>query len=176
MLAATGLAEESPKIEDLEVERRDGRLEVTYVLDGALGDDVLERLQAGIPVTYRHRLQWLARRGLLLPDRELSEVVIVVEATYDSLTRSYQLARSGVTQVRGGKKGPAGPDESRITDSVETLRRWMTHLDAVRLPAPAKLPEGSEQYVRVTTTFGRKFVLGMFPARRSASAEQTLER
>lgn len=163
------------RIVDVEVGRAGEDVTVSYRLEGALDEGVVERLEAGIPVTYRHRVQWLSRRGfLLLPDRRQSEVVTDVTASYDSLTRTYSLSRVRTTRSRGTDPPPV--QEERITaDSLATVRSWMTRVDSLQMPPPARPPGGERQVLRITAVFERRMILGMFPSRRSVSVEYPLE-
>ena len=99
---------------------------------------------------------------------------MAVTATYDSLTRTYALLR--VTTARSRGSGPAAPaaEERSSTDSLEVVRAWMTRMEDLRVPPPARPPGDERQMLRITASFGRRMVLGMFPARRSVSVEHPL--
>ena len=55
-----------PVIEDLSARIEDDRAWVSYDLVGVMDAEVEERIQSGIPVTFRHKLEVLSKRSVLL--------------------------------------------------------------------------------------------------------------
>ena len=88
-LAAFGpaVAEERvrPEIRDLTCATAEGRVIVSYRLAHAWGERQLERLQAGVPVVFRHDVELRLRRGMLLPDRVPARTVVETRVTFDAL-------------------------------------------------------------------------------------------
>lgn len=178
LLAASVLsptfAAERVRVADLEVERGSEAVEIAYRLEGTIPDDVVERLRAGISVTFRHRVDLVVRGAVLIaPNRLADRREIETTATYDSLTKQYTLERV----VRSGDPDRVGPPaiERRTTDDVEAVRAWMTEVSGVTLSlAGLSAPEIRRGRVRVSSVLGRRYVLWVFPASISAGAEAEL--
>ncbi len=171
---AAGLAD--ARIDPPEITRGAGDVRVSWRLDDAFPEEVLERLQSGIPVTYRHRVELVSKRWMpLVPDKVLSRVTVETTAEYDSLTRRYRLERVEEVEVRGREVDAAGalPAE-RVTEDPDEVRAFMTEIDAVALPLPPGLREGPKRWIRVSASLGRRFVLGIFPSSWSVSRETPL--
>jgi hypothetical protein len=156
---------DEPRIDPLDAQRGDDRIDVSFHVANGLAADALDRIRSGIPVAQRHRVEVLGRRAVPLR--------IDTSAVYDSLTRRFDLKRS--IQIGPRKKQATVVEEQFSTDSIEEVRSWMTEFDV--LPA-LELPEaaqGARLRVRVESTLGRRFVFYMFPARLTVSAERKLE-
>lgn len=165
---------DEPRIDPLDVRRIGDRIDVRFHVANGLPADTVERIRSGIPVAHRHRVEVLGRRAVpLWPAKVHARLRIDTSAVYDSLTRRFDLQRSIRVGLR--KKNATVVEERDSTDSIEEVRAWMTEFDT--LP-PLELPEaarGSRLKVRVESTLGRRFVLYMFPARLTVSAERKLE-
>jgi hypothetical protein len=173
--AAAGAGD--PKVIGLRVEGVGEDLRVSYSVENAFSEDILERIHSGMRVAFRHRIELYAKRVLpLWFPKTLSWTVVETAVEFDGLTKQYHLSRS----YRLGRKGKAweGPariaDEERDTDSLDVVRIWMSEVDGVPLlPVASEVPL-SRRRVDVTCSMGRKFVWMMFPVTVTASAESTL--
>jgi hypothetical protein len=156
-----------PRVENLAVELGTGNVVVSFRVADAVTEETLERVHSGIPVTFRHRIEFMAPRGFpLLPARTLLGVTVETRADYDSLTRRYSLYRT----VRiPGQRNPS-PQRS-VGRTVEDMRSWMTEVDRLRIDDPRFPFEGLNVKVRIQSSLGRKYVLLIFPGNRSAKAE-----
>lgn len=165
---------DQPRIDPLDAHRAGDRIDVSFHVANAFSEDTLDRIRSGLPVAHRHRVEVLGRRTVpLWPAKVHARLRIDTSAVYDSLTGRFNLKRS--IQIGPRKKKASVVDEHYSTDSVDEVRSWMTEFD--RLPA-LELPEAAQEArlrVRVESTLGRRFVLYMFPARLTVSAERKLE-
>lgn len=159
---------------DLEVARSDEEVRVSFRVEGAFPVEMLERIHSGIPVTFRHRVELVARRPFpLVPSKVLGSVLVETTAKYDSLTRQYYLS---LRTVRGEQEAEAAVEASSITSSLSEMQSWMTILREVTLPSPPPqdLARGRLR-VRVRAVLGRRFRFFIFPASYAASGERRLE-
>lgn len=173
-LAAAPSAEEAlkPGIEGLTARIESDQARVSYELEGVMDAEVEERIQSGIPVTFRHKVQVLSKRGVpLMPSKVIAQTLIETRVEYDSLTRRYDLLRSIEHKVRQKRQGPLTDEQRRLTDSVEEMRDWMSRFDEIPVFDPARELRGRALRVRVEVNLGRRYILFVFPATRSVSAE-----
>jgi hypothetical protein len=171
-------AKDDPVVVGLRVEKHAGVQKVSYRVENALSDEDLEKLESGIVVSFRHRIELYGKRSVpIWFGKSLAWTVVDVSAVYDGLTRQYHLSR--VYKLRRRGKEPEGAamiaDEVFDTDSLSVVRVWLTEIDGVPLlPVDSGIPLDRRR-IEVTTSMGRKFVWMMFPVTISASAETTLE-
>jgi Domain of unknown function (DUF4390) len=167
MLAWSVASADGPQIESLAA-RWDGTAAlVTYRVTGGLTDDARERIQSGIPVRFRHRIELRSRRAMpIWPSRELGQTTVETQVDYDSLTQQYRLRRD--IRVRGAER-PEPITEEAVTDSAEEMEAWMTQLVDVRVPPSSGNASGTLR-VRVDVTLDRRWVLLVFPSTVDASA------
>lgn len=165
-------APSKPGVEALSARIEGERAWVTYEVARALDDEVEERIHSGIPVTFRHKVQVLSKRGVpLMPSKVIAQATIETRVEYDSLTRSYDLLRRIEHRIRQKKQGPLTEEQRRLTDSLEVVRAWMTRLDEIPVFDPARELRGRSLRVRVEVNLGRRYILFVFPGTRSVSAE-----
>lgn len=168
---------EGLEIEDFDVARLNGGWSVSYRVAAAFDEDVIERIESGFPVTFRHRLELVARRAVpLWPSKVVSECTLTTTATYDSLTREYHLIRTREEKpAAADDEDPPDDGEEKVTGDIDEVRSWMTEIDGVVLRSDPKGNRSPRQRLRVTSVVGRKFVFLIFPSNKSASAERHLE-
>jgi len=160
-----------PHVEDLSVELGTGRATVSFRVADAWSEEALERIQSGLPVTFRHRIEFVAPRGFpLLPARTLLGVTVETRADYDSLTRRYSLYR-----IVHNPERKTGPAERSVGRTLEDMRKWMTEIDGLQIEDPRFPFDGIRLKVRIQSSLGRKYVLLIFPGSRSAKAEWRAE-
>lgn len=121
-------------------------------LEGAFQEEIVEKIQSGLPVTFRYTLEVTRPRGLV--GSVLSRRVIEVTVEHDSLTRQYRL-----TRTLDGES-----PQTTATDKEEEMRRWMTELPRIRLPqSPDGLPFPAGAVIRARCRLSSGFVLVFFP-------------
>ena len=171
-------AASDPKVIGLRVEGAGDDIRVSYSVENAFSEDVLERINSGMRVVFRHRIELYAKRAVpLWFPKTLSWTVVEAAVEFDGLTKQYHLSRSYRLRRKGKAwDGPARiADEERDTDSLDVVRVWMSEVDGVPLLPVASEAPVSRQRVDVSCSMGRKFFWGMFPITVTASAESTLE-
>jgi hypothetical protein len=150
---------------------------VSFRVDNALTPEAVERIQSGIQVTFKHRIDVVAPRSFPIPDKTIARTVIRTRTDYDSLTGRYTLIRSIEFKTRN--KGAIEPREDRrSTESVEEMRRWMTEFDEIDVYDPARpfsLFSGRDLRVRVRSELGRRYLLLIFPSTIDVNADCSLE-
>jgi len=164
-----------PRIDDLVLSVEQDRLRVSFRLVDGLSDEAMEQIHSGIEITFNHRVDVLARRGVpLWWARVVARARIVTKVTYDPLTRQYAMRRDTEMRRRGKRVG-VPTTERRTTELTEEARSWMTEIDEI---PPLDLPPDEPHVrlrVRVESAFDRKYVLYLFPSRRTVSAERPVE-
>ena len=166
--------EGKPRIESLEFRRGADTVQVSFRVADGLSEGVLERIESGIPVSFRHRVDIVSRRALpLWPAKVLARLRVETSVVYDSLNRRYELLRT--FDLRRPKKLEVEYEEQRqSTESVDDVRAWMTELTdipALNIPATGHL---ERLRVRVESTLGRRYVMYLFPSQVTASSERRL--
>ena len=161
-----------PAVEDLSARIEHDRARVSYDVIGVMDAEVEERIQSGIPVTFRHKVEVLSKRGIpLMPSKVLAQTTIETRVEYDSLTRRYDLLRRIEHRIRQKKQGPLTEEQRKLTDSLEEMRDWMTRFDEIPVFDPTRELRGRALRVRVEVNLGRRYILLIFPGTRSVSAE-----
>jgi len=164
--------EPRPGVERLVTRTDGGRLLVSFALVNAISAETLERIHSGLPVTFWHSVEVTRSRTVpLWPARVLAEAKIVTSVDYDSLTRQYTLART--LELRRAKE-LTSTDTERSTDSVETMRAWMTELPEIEMLDLGEADEFARVRVRVESALQRYYVFFIFPTRLTVSAEHRL--
>ena len=113
------------RIEDLRATRTPAGISVSFRVAGAFDEELLDRLNSGIPVRFKHRVRVMAKRGIpLTPAKEIGRTRVETEVTYDALTGQYALVRE--TDFRQKGDAPPQRDAARTTSSETEMRRFMT--------------------------------------------------
>lgn len=168
-------AEPDPAIRDLVVEPAASELRVSFRVEGALRVETLERLQSGMTVVFRHRIDVLTRRTVpLFPLRLNSRTIVETSVRYDSLVRQYLLERRTVRTEPEGVGGPLVEPETASTPSLSEAEAWMTTVSGVPVSALSDGDAARRPRVRVRTELGRRYRLLIFPFADAAEAEQAL--
>jgi len=165
-----------PSIEDLEVALSGERVVVSFRLVGGLDDEALERIHSGIALTFRHRLDVVAKRAMpLVPAKVLARSRVASTVEYDSLTRRYHLYRSVEHESDVKKLAPPIDETTATTNSLDEVRSWMTEFRDLLVYDPSRTFPERELRIRVRSSLSRRYVMWIFPSTVSASAERTIE-
>jgi hypothetical protein len=184
LLAIPALGDESgelsskPSIGELTARLETGQAIVSFRVVNGLSDEAMERIDSGIRVELRHRLEIVTKRAIpLMPSKVLARTVIRTRAEYDALTRRYVLARAVESRGPHKKQAPPPSEEQRFTTSAVEMRAWMTQIDEIPVYDPVEpFPEDEQLKVRVESSLGRRYVLLIFPSTVTATAELQLSR
>lgn len=176
LVATSGVADSratEPRIEWGELRRDGARLSVTFEVSAALDDETLGRLQAGLALSYRHRIELSTRRWMpLWPARTLAALVVDTNARYDSLIRQFELTRT--IRVRSLDQQTALYEQSAHTESTEEMVAWMTRFyDLPDLVLPERV-RGPIR-LRVESVLERRYAWFVIPTRVTASAQRLLD-
>ena len=156
MMAAPGLGarqkvEPEPEIADLTVRTEGEDLWASYRLEGCLPEEVMERIQSGIPIRFRHKIEAVEKRpGLFAADRVFARTLIETRVEYDSLTQRYQLNRTLEVRSRQKRRAPPPASDQMVTGSIDEMQEWMTRVNDVPLGDPSRpFPPDVDLHVRV---------------------------
>ena len=164
-----------PEIRDLRVAAADGGLRVSYRVEGGFRPDVIEELQSGMTVVFRHRIDLLSKRAVpLMPLRLLARTVVEASVRYDSLTRQYHLERRSTREEPEELRGPVSEPEIAATPSLAEAETWMSTVTEATVPAPPSDDGPRKPRIRVRAEMGRDYRLLIFPFTHAAEAEQAL--
>jgi hypothetical protein len=122
LLAVGGIGEPEPRIENLHVTRQNGRILVSFQLLDALDEEMLERVQSGLPTELAFTLR-LEHPRVWWFDRVFDRATLQVVAMYNAVTREYL-----VNYKLDGRL-----IESRVVTDLDRLQRAMTLIHS--LPA-----------------------------------------
>lgn len=117
---------------------RDGKVYVSFSLEGGLTPEMRETIRSGLQTTYAYDLE--LRHGVAIWfDRTLAATTLTETVQFDNLTRRHQLSRSIDGRV----------DAAEVTESEEEVERWMTTCERLPLFTTENLEPNAEYYVRV---------------------------
>lgn len=149
-----------PRISDLLLSRQGDELLLSFRLENAFDDEILERIQSGLPTSlnYDVKLERL-RRWWFNNTIHKSELQVV--AMYNAITREYLI----------NFKLDGRLIESRVVKSEAELERAMTEFHALPL---LEIPDVAGRLViRVRVELGSKNVLGFIPTTRHTEWAET---
>jgi hypothetical protein len=163
-----------PAIDAVRVEHDEAGVRVSYRVLGAFNDDVLERVQSGMRLSFEHRAVLLGQRVAgVFPRATLAKTVVETTVSYDTLTQRYELERRVIG--KGWPKTETAPDriEESSTSSREEMEAWMTSVRDIPLPSPAE--ETGPFKIKLRTDLGLRFLLMILPWPKTVTAETWLE-
>lgn len=172
--AARQSGEGKPTIDGLSARREDDHALISFRLIGAIDEEREELIHSGIPVVFRHKLEVRSKRtftGIPMPPKLLARTIVETRVEYDSLTRRYDLMRRIEHKTRHKKDTPPTEEERLITESLEEMRAWMSELSEISVFDPSRSLTGEKLRVNVEVSLGRRYILLIFPATISTSAE-----
>lgn len=141
--------------------RNSGLLQASFRLDNALDDELLARIESGLPTTLTYQVR-LERPRKWWFDRNLARSELQVIAMYNAVTREYLV----------NFKQDGSLIDSRVVQNREALERTMTQIDRMSLarfdsdgaePGEGEQQQGQEPVVRIRAALGSKNWLGMIP-------------
>lgn len=151
LLAALQLAAE-PKISRLSATEKEGKVSVSFELEGAFDVDQLNKaLESGLPTGFTYHVEMVRYRPNWL-DSTVAESRIEVISTYDSRTREYL-----VNYRRDGKLVRS----ETLNDPAELRKRMSTIVEPDLFSTGVWKPYKLQ--VRVRADLMREFLLNMIP-------------
>lgn len=150
--AASGAIEE-PRIEHLLVQPNSHKLLVSFELVGAFDEEMLARVQSGLPTQLEYTLR-LERPRRWWFDKVFEKSTLQVVAMYNAVTREYL-----VNQKLDGRL-----IDSRVVTNVAELERAMTLMRSIPAFDVPDEPRPRTQ-VMVRAELGSKPILLLFPNR-----------
>jgi hypothetical protein len=172
--AAKQRGDGKPAIDGLSARLENDHALISFRLTGAIDEEREELIHSGIPVIFRHRLEVRSKRtftGIPMPPKLLARTLVETRVEYDSLTRRYELMRRIEHRTRNKKDRPPTEEQRLITESMEEMRAWMNELSEISIFDPSRPLSGEKLRVNVEVSLGRRYVLLIFPATISTSAE-----
>jgi hypothetical protein len=165
-----------PRIEQLSARVESGTARVSYRLTGIFSADLEEKIQSGLPISFKHRIDVRARRGFpVMFDRLVARTTVETRVQYDTLTQRYVLLRNVEQRSQKKSERPPTDERRRVTDSVAEMREWLVSIDEVPLPDPGDGFEAEKLYVRAEVNLGRTYFMWFIPTSRTISQEIDLE-
>jgi Domain of unknown function (DUF4390) len=150
LAASAGAAE--PRIRDLSIALEGGQVLVSFRLDGGFSDDLVRRIESGLPTGFTYELD-LARDRKRWWDDSIANTRLEVVAMFNAITREYLVN----TKIQGKLI------DSRTLRDLGDLERAMTRFTA--LPVFSIEPGGSRSryLLRARVELGTGHVLGFIP-------------
>lgn len=170
----TNAEQTKPSVELTDVRPAERGARVSFEIRDGVPEELLERIESGTPVTFRHRIELYVRRPFPIPNRILGRATIDTRVEYDTLARQFVLLRTIRFHNREKNSLPTIEDRE-TTESREQMIDWMTRIHDVRIDdAGSERFQGSRR-VRVTSNLGRRYLMWIFPVSLSVSAERSLQ-
>ncbi|MFQ5700776.1 MAG: DUF4390 domain-containing protein [Acidobacteriota bacterium] len=146
---------EDVSVAGLRVDTTSHDIYVSFEVKGAFTEEIRERIDSGLPVTFQYDME-VSRRRAFWFDKTLVRKKITTTVSYDTLTRQYSLSKKMNGEVA----------ETSVAVNDPDMMRWMTHLDRIRLGDPTALGAiGKDSlYVRVKSRLQRKFLFFFIPS------------
>jgi hypothetical protein len=152
LLAATAVLAE-PHLSGMGVRLEDQRVLLSFRLQDALDEKVLDRIDSGLPTGFLYQFELTGLRRLWF-DKTLATRELEVVAMYDALERQYL-----VHYKLGGKLM-----ESRLVKDLASLRSALTELYRVEIFSLEDVAPHWRLQVRVRAQVRPRTVLGMIPS------------
>ncbi len=147
-----GGRDDSPSIQALQVEQRDGLYRVSFRLASGFTPEILGKIESGLETTFDYRVEVLRRRRFWF-DQRRRQRRIETSVKFDSLSRQYSLLLKADGKVQ----------RSSTTDKPAEMRRWMTEIQEVGLGPISEFDPPENFVVRVKSDLQARFVLLFIP-------------
>lgn len=152
LLSIFGGSSGKPDISDLSVALEERNLEVGFMLRGAFDDELIERIDAGLPSGFSFQFK-LVRPMRFWFDNTLASSRLDVEASYNAVTREYQ-----VNFKHNGKL-----TDSRVLTDRDELEEALTRVEAFS-PFPLDgVAARKPVHLRVRAELGSRNLLLLIP-------------
>jgi hypothetical protein len=152
LLASGGDAGE-PRIAALEVIPAAGRIDISFVLEDVFDDQLVERIQTGLPTGFDFKIKLVRSQRWWWFDPDIREADFSVVAMYNAVTGEYL-----VNYKKDGKL-----IESRVVREIRDLRDAMTRFEDLHAIDTTGLEEDRSLWVRVRGILGSRHRLFIIP-------------
>ncbi len=152
LLSIFGGAPKKAQLSDLTVDLTEGRLEVSFWLQDAIDEELIERIEAGLPSGFRYQFK-LVRPTRLWFDNTLIASQLEVVGMYNAVTQEYQ-----VNYKQNGKVtvSQVVNDRQELEVALTRFERFMPFpIDDIRARKPIHL--------RVRAKLGSRNLLLLIP-------------
>lgn len=133
------------------VVREDG-VHVSFRVEDAFSEDILQAIGSGLEVSFRYNVE-LKRVRRVWPDEKAAERQIKTTVTYDNLTQRYSLTREIDGEI----------DATAVVDNAEAMRRFMTEFESLWLFDVSLVEANEEYYLRVNGIMRDRNLLLLIP-------------
>ena len=124
-------------IKDIVVRGDINEVRVSSVLTGELGDDILEPIKSGIPITFTYHVELYKQRSLY-PDKKISSRVIKKTVDYDNLKKEYKLTQGIGKNIKDS-----------TSKDINEAKKWLTELDNVAIANSHQLKYETTYFLKV---------------------------
>lgn len=142
------------QIADLRVALEGRRVKVSFRLESAFKDQLVERIESGLPTGFVYEIA-LFRDHKRWFDRKLDEAELQVAAMYNAVTHEYL-----VNYKQDGKL-----TETRVVRDLAELEQAMTRFQEVPAFTVGETPQKWRLLVKARADLGRRNLLSLFPTR-----------
>lgn len=146
---AIGLTAE---IVDLMPVVRDEGIHVSFRVEHAFTEDIVQAIHSGLEVSFRYNVELKRVRRVWL-DEKAARRQIRTTVTYDNLTNRYSLTREIDGEI----------DATEVVDNSDAMRRFMTEFETLRLFDMSLMEPNEEYYLRVNGVMRDRNLLLLFP-------------
>jgi hypothetical protein len=143
LFALQGAAHADPRLADVAVDRREGRILASCRLEDALSPGAEEEIAAGLEVAVEYRLH-VYRRRAGLPDALLAKRRVESSVRLDTLTRQYTLTR----RIDGELA------DTRVTPDAGEMREFLTRLRDLPVAEERLLLPDARHYLKIKSNLG----------------------
>jgi hypothetical protein len=137
---------------------RDGKLLVTFALDGGLTDEMKAVVQSGLRTVFTYTVE-LKLKVPAWVDRTVATAVVSTSVDYDNLTR-----RHTVSQARNGRV-----EQSFVVEDPAEVAQMVTNFDRLPLFDTRQLEANRDYYVVVRADARPRSTPGLWPWSGTAS-------
>ncbi len=143
---------DKPRIEDLDVVQDGQMIQVSFRLSDGFTDEVIERIESGLPTGYTYHLK-IERIRKWWWDKRIERSSLQVVAMYNAITREYL-----VNYKQDGRL-----IDSRVVSTLDDLENAMTIFHALPVFRLEDRPRKGNVVVRLRAELGSKTMLVIIP-------------
>lgn len=131
---------------------RDHGIHVSFRVEDAFTDDIIQAIETGLEVSFRYNVE-LKRVRRVWFDEKAASRRIQTTVSYDNLTKRYSMTREIDGEI----------DVTEVADNPEAMRRFMTTFESLLLFDVSSMETNEEYYLRVNGVMRDRNVLLLIP-------------